>query len=183
MFKKIPRSRVNLIFLAGNCFIVRCHVTLKNPIRALAARVKFQLQLYKTITQITLSRFDLSPVPKVSVKRHDNIIHGYQLGHRDFIPSLYAFSFHGVYALAKITLIWIGPLHSFKHYFSLFKLITSTVGRGGGGGEGGGRKESLLLNFSSEIRFTKRTPGILLHVYWNVRGWSSGKFWTSLSAW
>ena len=144
MFKKIPRSRVNLIFLAGNCFIVRCHVTLKNPIRALAARVKFQLQLYKTITQITLSRFDLSPVPKVSVKRHDNIIHGYQLGHRDFIPSLYAFSFHGVYALAKITLIWIGPLHSFKHYFSLFKLITSTVGWGGGGGGGGGEGRKVF---------------------------------------
>lgn len=87
---------------------------------------------------------------------------------------LYAFSFYGVYRLEKITLNWIGPVHSFKHYFSLFKLIVSTVG---GAGEGG--LESLLFNFSSEIRFTKGTQGILFNAYWECRG----KFWTSLRAW
>ena len=99
-----------------------------------ASRVKFQLHLYKTITQeSTLSRFDLSPVLKVSVKRHDNIMHGYQLRQQDFIPSSYAFSFHGVYRLANFTLDWIGPVHSVQHYFSLLKLIMSTVSGVGGG--------------------------------------------------
>ena len=92
----------------GDCFIVRCHVTFKTLMTAHAARVKFQLQLYKTITQ----NHSISFWPFSSPQGE------YQLRQQDFIPSSYAFSFHGVYRLAKITLNWIGPAHSFKHYFS-----------------------------------------------------------------
>ena len=76
-------------------------------------------------------------------------MHGYQFGQQDFIPSSYAISFHGVYALAKITLNWIGPVHSFKYYFSLFQLIMSTVG---GTGEGGWKVFSLTLAAKYALR-------------------------------
>ena len=105
------------------------------------------------------------------MKRHDNIMHGYQLGQQDFIPSSYAFSFHGVYALAKITLNWIGPVHSFKYYFSLFN-VQCGPGRGGGGG--GWKVFSLIL--AAKYALPKERQEYCYMPTENVRGWSSGKF-------